>query len=124
MSLANFIWRNVDLGSVLCTDELPAYRWIGSKFPAHLRVTHSAEEWVRFDPLAAAIAHTNTAESFNATLKRAIIGVWHWFSIKHANRYLSEISFRWNHRKAKAEARITELLLSRHGRLRWRECIA
>jgi ISXO2 transposase-like protein len=89
-----------------------------------LGITHSAEEWVRFDPLAAAIAHTNTAESFNATLKRAIIGVWHWFSIKHTNRYLSEISFRWNHRKARAEARITELLRSRHGRLHWRECIA
>lgn len=124
MSLANFVRLNVDLGSVLCTDELPAYRWIGSKFPAHLTVNHSADEWVRRDPHAAADAHTNTAESFNATVKRAIIGVWHWFSIKHSDRYLCEIGFRWNRRKTKAEARVADMLGTAQGRLRWRECVA
>lgn len=121
---ANFVRLNIDLGSVLCTDELPAYRWIGSKFPAHLRVNHSADEWVRRDPHAAADAHTNTAESFNAILKRAIVGVWHWFSIKHTDRYVGEIAFRWNRRKARAEAKVADMLLAPHGRLRWRECIA
>ena len=44
-----------------------------------------AGEYVRRDPHAAATAHTNTAEAFNATLKRALIGVWHRFSIKHTD---------------------------------------
>ena len=65
----------------------------GRKFPAHLRVNHSAGEYVRRDPHAAATAHTNTAEAFNATLKRALIGVWHRFSIKHTDRYLHEVAF-------------------------------
>ncbi len=24
------------------------------------------------------------------------MGVWHWFSIKHGDRYLSELAARWN----------------------------
>ncbi|MFW5661178.1 MAG: hypothetical protein ACOC05_07300 [Oceanicaulis sp.] len=31
-------------------------------------------------------------------IKRAIIGVWHWFSIKHGDRYLGELAARWNWR--------------------------
>ena len=106
------------------TDELPAYRWIGSKFPAHLHVNHSKGEYVRRDPLVAATAHTNTAESFNATLKRAVIGVWHWFSTKHTDRYLSEVSFRWNRRKQGADARPAGLFTGNGGRLRWKELVA
>ena len=124
MTLANFVYRNVDRASVLVTDELPAYRWIGRKFPAHLRVNHSKDEWVRRDPLAAAVAHTNTAESFNATIKRKWIGVHHWWSIKHSNRYLAEIAFHWNRRKAGIEACVHALFSGAHGRLRWRECVA
>lgn len=124
-TLAGFIIKNLDIGrTVLVTDELPAYKWIGSKFPAHLRVNHSADEWVKSDPHWPAVAHTNTAESFNATLKRAVNGVWHWFSIKHTDRYLSEITFRWNHRKAPTDARLGALFLANAGRLRWRECVA
>lgn len=109
---------------MLCTDELSAYRWIGSKFPAHLRVNHSKGEWVRKDRHAAATAHTNTAESFNATLKRALMGVWHWFSLKHANRYLGEVVFRWNHRKVATVDRLAGIFATKAKRLRWRECVA
>jgi transposase-like protein len=124
-AIAGFVLRNVDrVGTVLMTDELPAYRWIGRKFPAHLRVNHSAGEYVRRDPLAAATAHVNTAESFNATLKRAWIGVWHWFSIKHADHYLTEVAFRWNHRKVDTWGRLGDMLRSGASRLRWRELVA
>jgi transposase-like protein len=124
-TIAAFVLRHLDIGrTVLVTDELPAYRWIGSKFPAHLHVNHSKGEWVRRDPLAAADAHTNTAEAFNATLKRAVIGVWHWFSIKHTDCYLHEVSFRWNRRAMPTDARLAGLLTGTAGRLRWKELVA
>lgn len=123
--IAKFIYENVSRdGSVLSTDELPAYRWIGRKFPAHVKVNHSKGEYVRKDRHAAATAHVNTAESFNATVRRAIIGVWHWFSIKHTNRYLDEIGFRWNVRGQEASAKVDGLLGTRGRRLRWKELVA
>src|SRR3954471_16468227 len=84
-TIVDFVRKNLDIQgrTVLCIDSLPAYRWIGSKFGAHLRVNHLAGEYVRRDRHHAADAHTNTVESFNAMLKRALMGVWHWFSIKH-----------------------------------------
>jgi transposase-like protein len=97
-TIARTIYDWADRNSTLVTDELPAYRWIGRKFRAHLRVNHSAGEWARLDPHGRGLIHTNTVESFNATIKRAIIGVWHWFSIKHGDRYLNELAARWNWR--------------------------
>ena len=105
---AVFEWLRPD--AVLVTDELPAYKWIGRRFPAHLRGNHSAGEWSRRDPLAVACAHTNTVESFNATIKRALSGVWHWFSIRHADRYLGEIAARWDMRRLPAMDRFDRLL--------------
>lgn len=121
-TVVQFILSNLDRGRVvLCTDTLPAYQWVGSKFPAHLRVNHSAEEWVRRDPHYAADAHINTAESFNAMLKRAVMGVWHWFSIKHADCYLHELCFRWNQRTASVETGLAHVFAGTANRLRWRE---
>jgi len=96
-TIAAFVFRHVDRSSALFTDDLPAYRWIGSKFPVHLSVNHTRGEFARRDPLAIATAHVNPAESFNAILKRAWVGVWHCFSIKHTHRYLDQIVFHWNH---------------------------
>lgn len=124
-TIASFVFGNVSRdGTVLVSDELPAYRWIGRKYGAHLRVNHSKGEYVRHDENAAAVAHTNTAESFNSTLKRAWIGVFHWFSIKHTNRYLDEVTFRWNARKVRAEQRLQTLFVRSTGRLRWKELVA
>lgn len=117
--------RSVDrAGTVLITDALPAYRWVGRKYSAHLHVNHSAGEYVREDPHAAATAHVNTAESFNATLKRAWVGVFPWFSIKHTDRYLHEVTFRWNARQQDTDARLSALFVRTTGRLRWKELVA
>ena len=109
-TIARAVFDWVDPSAVLVTDELPAYRWIGRRFPAHLRVNHSSGEWSRRDPLSVACAHTNTVESFNATIKRAIAGVWHWFSIKHADRYLCELAVRWNMRGMSRMQRFDNML--------------
>jgi hypothetical protein len=87
-------------------------------------VNHSKGEYVRKDKNAAATAHTNTAESFNATLKRAWVGVFHWYSIKHTTRYLDEATFRWNARRVPTEQRILNLFGGSAGRMRWKELVA
>lgn len=53
-----------------------------------------------------------------------MIGVWHWFSIKHTDRYLHEVSFRWNRRKLDTDARLSGLFTGNATRLRWRELVA
>lgn len=106
-TIAAFVPRNLDIGNTVPgSDELPAGRWIGRKFPAHLRLDHSAGEYVRHAPHAAATAHLNTAESF-AALERAVIGVWHWFSMQHPDRHLHEVVSRWN--RLGADARLAAL---------------
>jgi transposase-like protein len=124
-TIANFVYENVSRqGTILSTDELPAYRWIGAKFDRHLRVNHSKGEYVRRQPGNTILSHSNTAESFNATIKRAIIGVWHWFSNKHTNRCLIEVAFRWNARRIDTVSRIESMLRTSGPRLRWRELVA
>jgi len=94
------------------------------QFPAHLWVNHSAGEYVRRNLHYAATAHTNTVESFNATIKRAIIGVRHWFSIKHTDRYLHELCVRWNRRKLGINERLAQVFATGASRLRWKELVA
>jgi ISXO2-like transposase domain len=55
-------------------------------------VDHGADEYVRGD------AHSNTVESYFATLKRGITGVYHHVSEAHLKRYLAEFDFRYNNR--------------------------
>lgn len=67
---------------------------IGNQFAEHSHVIHSKREYSRGD------VHCNTAESFSSMLERARIGVFHYMSPKHINRYLSEMEFRWEQRVA------------------------
>jgi len=122
-TIVDFVYRNIDRDSILLTDDLPAYRWIGRKFGAHLAVNHSRGEYVRHDRYAAATAHVNTAESFNAILKRCWIGVRHWWSIKHSHRYLNQIVYHWNHRGTATTERLTAIFSASGQRLWFRECV-
>jgi hypothetical protein len=96
--------------SVLVTDELPAYVGVGREYAGHLRVKHSDDEFARTCADTGLRVHINTAESFNATLKRAIIGVFHWVSRKHLARYAAESAFRWNEREGPVLERLGVML--------------
>ncbi len=78
------------------TDELPAYSGVGREYAAHHRVRHSDDGFARTD--GEFRVHANTAESFNAMLKRAVVGVFHYVSAKHLHRYAIETAFQWNER--------------------------
>ena len=69
-----------------------SYKSIANQFADHQTVIHGKREYVRGS------IHVNTAESFGAMLERVKEGVFHYISGKHLDRYLQEISFRWNHR--------------------------
>ncbi len=58
----------------------------------HETVNHRAKEFVRGD------VHTNSIESFWALFKRGYIGIYHYISGKHMNKYVNEFTFRFNSR--------------------------
>jgi len=91
--LAPLVAKVVRPEARIMTDQLPAYRAIGKKYAEHQSVNHGSREYARDD------VHVNTAESFNALLERAKLGVFHFLSRRHTKRYVGEIAFRWNNRE-------------------------
>ena len=82
----------VDESAHLMTDKSKTHIAVGSQFSEHTPVNHSGKQYASGD------AHSNTAESFASLLERAKMGVFHYMSEQHLNRYLNEASFRWTHR--------------------------
>jgi transposase-like protein len=89
-TLQGTVIANVETASVILTDEHSAYVGLGDVFLAHETVNHGAGEYRR------GFASTNGVESVWAVLKRSIYGTWHQVSVKHLDRYVSEVSFRLN----------------------------
>jgi transposase-like protein len=94
-ALRPLIVTHADRKSDLMTDQGGQYYHVGKEFSRHEAVNHGADEYVRGD------AHTNTAESRFALMKRAIYGTHHSVSQAHLQRYLAEWDFKWNTRKVK-----------------------
>lgn len=92
-ALHGFISRHVrDECEAIYTDELASYLGIADENTRHETVNHSADEWVLGD------VHTNSVESVWSLLKRSIIGAFHKISVKHLDRYLEELEWRFNNR--------------------------
>ena len=88
-TLQGFVYENTDTKATVYTDEAAAYRGMDRQ---HEAIRHSVGEYVRKQ------AHTNGIESFWAQLKRSQDGVYHHFSIKHLDRYVTEFEGRHNNR--------------------------
>lgn len=68
------------------------------------------------------LAHTQTVDSYYATLKRGIVGVYHHVSKKHLHRYLSEFDYRYSRRKIKDGERAAQIVPGAEGkRLTYKE---
>ncbi len=87
---------NANRKSYLMTDESNVYVKVGKEYAGHLAVNHSQDEYVRLG----GFVHVNTAESFHAIVKRSMYGTFHAVSEQHLQRYIDEVAFRWNNRKA------------------------
>lgn len=93
-ALKRNIALNVAQGTEMHTDEHRAYQGIERITGGpHLAVVHSLNEFAKED------IHNNTAESWNALLKRSIVGSFHHVSREHLARYCDEVSFRWDRRE-------------------------
>lgn len=87
-ALHGFIAATVDPNAeLLVTDAHMAHRNL-TGYPNHEIVNHQQGEWRK------GRAHTNTIESVWALLKRQIIGIHHWVSPKHLDRYVQDMAWR------------------------------
>jgi transposase-like protein len=117
-TLQGAIKANVAKSAHLKTDEDSAFTGLGRDYH-HETVNHSKGEFVRHF-----IHHTNSIESVWALLKRQIVGIHHWVSPKHLNRYVVEKTWRWNHRNMKVTPRMNSLFGCVEGRLTYKALIA
>jgi transposase-like protein len=84
------IVEHVQIGTQIHTDDFLSYYRL-SKWFKHEKVQHKLGEYVRNGTI-----HTNSIESFWALFKRGYIGIYHWMSRKHLQRYVDEFAFRFN----------------------------
>lgn len=113
-TLDGFVHANVSTEATLVsTDEHAGYRHLGRTYN-HQVVRHGAGEYVKGE------AHTNTIEGAWALLKRQIIGIHHWVSPKHLDRYVQEMTFRYNRRDVAKAERMNDLLANVEGRLTYK----
>ncbi len=109
----------VQAAGTFMTDTLPAYSMLGAD---RRSVKHSGKEFARTDPDGTSV-HVNTAESRHADLRRMVLGVRHWISQKHLDRYLEDLAFRRSLRESDVLARLGAALSS-PGRLFYRNLVA
>jgi transposase-like protein len=114
-SLKGEVAVNVAKEAIIMTDELASYRGVRDEPGQHRTVKHSAGEYARKDP-DGVNAHTNTAESFFALLKRGHYGIFHQLSKKHLHRYCTEFGFRWDRRKITDGERMVDVIRGSEGK--------
>lgn len=84
------IVEHVQIGTQIHTDDFLSYDRL-SKWFKREKVQHKTGEYVRNGTI-----HPNGIESFWALFKRGYIGIYHWMSRKHLQRYVDEFAFRFN----------------------------
>jgi transposase-like protein len=98
VTVTKIVRENIARESRLHTDESKLYVGSDQHFDAHKAVTHSKEEYVRYEP--GETVHTNTAEGYFSIFKKGMRGIYQHCGEKHLHRYLAEYDFRYNHRSA------------------------
>lgn len=108
-TLENIIINNVCKTATLMSDEYVSYKRV-SEIMSHKIVKHGAKEFVNGD------CHTNNLEGFWSLLKRGILGIYHFTSRKHLNKYLSEFVYRYNNRELSVEDNFNDLIVKSNRR--------
>jgi transposase-like protein len=110
-TLKGFVRANVSPAvKMLVTDTWVGYKGLRAEYP-HKTVNHSIGQYVKGS------AHTNTIESVWSMMKRQIIGIHHWVSPKHLDRYVGEMTYRMNRREMAKGDRVNNLLAQTEGRV-------
>lgn len=110
------IINSVKENAKVYTDE-----WIGynslQKIYDHTFVKHNQGEYVNGN------IHTNSIENFWSLLKRGIIGIYHFTSKKHLQKYVDEFVFRFNSRNERESTRFNLLLANSNKKLTYKTLI-
>ena len=115
-TLQAFVHHRTGPTTLVFTDEAAAYNRLNRP---HESVAHGAGEYVKD------MAHTNGMESFWSLLKRGYIGIYHWMSVKHLPRYVTEFEGRHNNRPKDTLSQMADLVRGCIGkRLRYADLIA
>ena len=118
-TLHDFIRRTVkDEAEAIYTDDLKSYLGIADHNTLHETVNHSQEQWVVGD------VHTNGIEGVWSLFKRSIVGTFHKMSLKHVDRYLEELEWRFNNRDNPHIFRDTVARIMNTGNLTYRTLTA
>ncbi len=92
-TIQDFVKRTVsDDDEAIYTDELRSYIGIETDTRRRETVRHRAEEWVVGD------VDTNSVEGVWSLFRRSMVGTFHKMSLKHMDRYLKELEWRFNNR--------------------------
>lgn len=92
MDILNTVSKQQNNNTII-TDEFRSYDPLTKNNFVHLRIDHT-KAFSQGDGI-----HTNNIESFWATLKRGIYGIYHHVSVDYMQRYVDEFCFRYNNRK-------------------------
>ncbi len=118
-TLQPIIEQAVVAGAKVVSDEWDGYNGLYSMYD-HKKVNHRAKEYVNLEDRS---IHNNTIEGFWSLLKRGIIGIYHFTSRKHLQKYVDEFAFRYNTRKMKESARFYMLFNEMENRLTYKALI-
>lgn len=102
-SLRPIIRENIKEKSTVYSDDWGAYDTLYRRYN-YDSVKHSVGRYRDGDTC------TNGIESFWSHLKRSIIGIYHKVSPKHLQKYVDEVTFRFNHRKMSQGERLIQLI--------------
>ena len=102
--------------AMVYTDAWVGYKQV-NKIYDHLFVKHNEGEYVN------GRIYTNTIEGFWSILKRGIVGIYHFTSRKHIQKYVDEFVFRYNTRNNNEHQRFNLFLQNTEHRLTYNELI-
>ena len=98
-TLRGVVLENVEPGATVSTDELYSYGLLTGDGFEHGRVSHGKGEYAVYDYRSGNTFHVNTVEGFWRLFKASVRSTHVQISAKHMQRYLSEFTFRANHRE-------------------------
>ena len=117
-NLHRVVRENVSTDARLITDANNSYHGLAEDYDHHI-VNHQHGEYV-----VEGNVHTNSIESVWALFKRQLFGTHHWVSKKHLQRYVNEMTWRFNRRSGGEGERVNQLLGQTSGRLTYKALIA
>ena len=111
------LFNHIDKSSTIITDGFGAYSRIDKVLNSHVIIEHAKN----INNLGT--FNTNTIEGFWSLLKRGILGIYHFTSRKHLQKYVTKFTFRYNSRDFTTEARFNLLLPNLEHRLTYNQLI-